>query len=523
MTRRRKVPQPQPQLAPEVALPHVTQLGAALNAAYTDQRWLNALELALPTGVCNTQQLQRALELSRDAVNRLLARFEELAPGQLLVRVVETIPRPGQRGQPPALYKLGPAGAALLRTHGYPQAHPCGLDDVTPLAHAAATLDVCLAARAAHLPVRTETLLPYGPEGAQELRPDNLVTLPDGTRALFETEQHATLSLLRRIVAGLRNKVAFFQDAAAGNVSPTVRVLINLARGKEWETTVAVWERAVAIVADSHGGQLPWRLVALPLAEFLAVPDWGEPPDPQRWESLHDPTRSATFAHPALSAAQVPTSTSSTELAPVPAQLPASLLAYTPAEERLILQAFLQHFQEHAAELAYTIERPRPDPAFFATLECLYLASHNPQASPLAQASHPVASLYLLNLYLGLHPQLRAGLNKALTRGAATMRWNPTNILHRMQTVIDLFLRYHGFRVCRTLQAYPNLAPWDGPDSRGYGVTVQLHPELLVEEGSDLIPGRTEVQAAEQALAWVLWALFAYADDLAELKYAPFW
>jgi hypothetical protein len=207
----------------------------------------------------------------------------------------------------------------------------------------------------------------------------------------------------------------------------------------------------------------------------------------------------------------------------VPAQLPASLLAYTPAEERLILQAFLQHFQEHAAELAYTIERPRPDPAFFAVLECLYLASHNPQASPLAQASHPAASLYLLNLYLGLHPQLRAGLNKALTRGAATMRWNPTNILHRMQTVIDLFLRYHGFRVCRTLQAYPNLAPWDGPDSRGYGVTVQLHPELLVEEGSDLIPGRAEVQAAEQALAWVLWALFAYADDLVELKYAPFW
>ena len=31
-----------------------------------------------------------------------------------------------------------------------------------------------------------------------------------------------------------------------------------------------------------------------------------------------------------------------------------------------------------------------------------------------------------------------------------------------------------------------------------------------------------KVQAAEEALAWVLWALFVYSEGLG-LKHAPFW
>ena len=47
-------------------------------------------------------------------------------------------------------------------------------------------------------------------------------------------------------------------------------------------------------------------------------------------------------------------------------------------------------------------------------------------------------------------------------------------------------------------------------------------PELLMEEEDGIVPGKGELQAAEQALAWVLWALFAYAEDLG-LKRPGFW
>jgi len=54
-----------------------------------------------------------------------------------------------------------------------------------------------------------------------------------------------------------------------------VRVLWALPRGAGWERSVRVWEKAVAAVAAELGGTLPMRLVALPLDEFLAQPDWG--------------------------------------------------------------------------------------------------------------------------------------------------------------------------------------------------------------------------------------------------------
>ncbi len=42
-----------------------------------------------------------------------------------------------------------------------------------------------------------------------------------------------------------------------------------------------------------------------------------------------------------------------------------------------------------------------------------------------------------------------------LKRGKETMRWNVTAMLHRMQRVIRVFLRYHGCEVGRVLMARP--------------------------------------------------------------------
>ncbi len=77
------------QSSPMALVLSATDLQTALEQDFPDGRWLRALELAEPTGVVTTQQLQRATDLSRDQMNRLLARLEELAPEGLLVRVQE--------------------------------------------------------------------------------------------------------------------------------------------------------------------------------------------------------------------------------------------------------------------------------------------------------------------------------------------------------------------------------------------------------------------------------------------------
>ncbi len=60
----------------------------------------------------------------------------------------------------------------------------------------------------------------------------------------------------------------------------------------------------------------------------------------------------------------------------------------------------------------------------------------------------------------------------------------------------------------------------EGPQD--FGVVVRLHPEVLMGEEETVMPGPGEVRRAERALAWVLWALFAYAEEVG-LNPPPFW
>jgi len=489
---------------------------SALEANYADRRWLKSLELFLPTGVADVLQLRRAIGLSRDQTNRLLACFEKLAPGKMLVRTPFNVPRPGVRGRSPVVYTLGELGAALLRRNGHPKARPCGLTDATAIGHARATLNVRLAAQSAGLSVQTERELCYG--DGRTLRPDNRVTLPDGAPALFETEQAADLTLLRRIVDSVRRKTAFFHSKAGRQVSPTVRVLVNLPPGREWDRTVQVWERATAIVAEEHGGHLPFRIVAMPLQEFLDTSDWAEPPDASRWESLFDRAQTSNFApiqpKPVRDERRAPDRRRTS-------RLPAPLRRRSARDDRLILLAFWQVFQEQAPTLGG--DQPRPDPAFFDVMRIVYAASHDPHADLFTQAAQPYASLYLLRKYLQMQPRLRDALSKAVTRGSGSMRWSVSTILHRMQVVIATFLKYHGWRANGPLLAYPALAGWEEEGTQTFGVVVRIrNPELLMGPGDGVVPGRGEVRQVEEALAWVLWALFAHSEDVG-LKRAVFW
>jgi hypothetical protein len=144
------------------------------------------------------------------------------------------------RARPPTVYTLGKAWAALMRAGCYPEARACELRKETPIAHARATLDVRLKALETWMDVATEKELPFVTAEREErvIRPDNVVGIPGLGRVIFETEQAATLRLLKRITHSVQGKAAFFRSEAAEGFSSTVRVLINLPYGKAWRKTV---------------------------------------------------------------------------------------------------------------------------------------------------------------------------------------------------------------------------------------------------------------------------------------------
>ena len=501
----------------------VALLRQALDQNDPTGRWRSVLITLLPTGVADMLQIEAATGLTRDQLKGLLIKFGKATGGgpPLLYRVEVKVPRPGQRGRVPTIYRLGEAGAAVLRAEGFADARPCGLASAVAISHAVAMLDVHLAARQAGLAVSTDRELTNG--RGQTLRPDNVVTLADGSQALFETEQAARAALLPRIVESIQHKAAFFRALNDGRISSTVRVLFALPRGRDLERTWQVWERAAAAVADSLGGALPFRMMALPLDEFLARPDWGEPPDAGRWRNLLNQALLAGFAAPAKAITAAPVLGSlPTALAVAAKQpmLPAPLARYTPTESRLVLTAMWQVFRESAS--TQVAMEPRPDPAFFELMTMIFLAGHSSTASVSARAGLPRASWWFLGEYLRMHVALRDALNVELTRGGG-MTWNAGTIKHRMQKVVEVFLAYHGFRSDGPLLACADGAAWDEKTTRQFFVRVTIRtPELLLGDADGVVPPTREVELAERALAWVLWTLFANGEEIG-LKRPPYW
>ncbi len=485
----------------------VQVLSQALNNAFNDSSWLALLETLAPIGVADMVQLQQSTGLDRERVRTTLKRIEKCAAGgpPVLKELNETARRAGVRGRAPQIYRLEAAGAALLRLHGHADAQPSRRSEERELTHAVCTLDLRLAARQAGLKVETERALPYG--SGKSIRPDNLVTLADGVLAIFETEQQADPSLLRRVSESLQNKLAYFKSPESRAVSPIIRMVLNVAPGAEFNKTLKVWRRVYGMLL--HDGEVPFTLLAMPLAEFREAPDWSAQASDKRWVAVRglDPDPKAQAAGAGSNKA----------LATAP---PSSLIYRTTHDNRLTIAALWQWFEEQAG--AQRGRYPRPDPEFFEIMQIIYAASHDGQTSLLEQASMPWASLYLLERYLEMHPQLRKALNQAINRGGTAMRWNTTTMMHRMQVVIDVFLNYHGWRCNGPLKVFSAVS-WENDEPHAFGVTVRIsNRELLMTERDMLVPTENQKRAMEQALAWVLYALFAYAQHI-HLTIAPFW
>ena len=192
---------------------------------------------------------------------------------------------------------------------------------------------------------------------------------------------------------------------------------------------------------------------------------------------------------------------------------PLPVFRHTTHEDRLVLQSIARFMDEMARNQPG--EYPAPNPEFFEIAQLIYFPSHDPELPLLAQAAVPWRSLLLEKHYLKLHPQLMKLLSKAAFQGGSSMRWNPTTMLHRMQVMIDKFLAYHGWRSNGPLKVWAAITDTHRDDPNVFGVVVQIrNREILMLPGQTVLPSDEEVQAAEKALAFMIFAIFAYPAEL---------
>jgi len=81
----------------------------------------------------------------------------------------------------------------------------------------------------------------------------------------------------------------------------------------------------------------------------------------------------------------------------------------------------------------------------------------------------------------------------------------------------------HGCRADGALFVTASMSDWQDVTQRTFGVNVKIRKPTILMFADDLVvPTRAEIEQNERALAWNLWALFAYSLDLG-LGRVEFW
>jgi len=275
-------------------------------------------------------------------------------------------------------------------------------------------------------------------------------------------------------------------------------MLVGLPRGRDWFRTLRVWREVCQALAEEVKDELAFQLLALPLTEFLAQPEWDEAIS-DRWEDL---TRQAQQD------AQGKSETDKQGLLAI-----SRSRRRKPGDDYLLLSALLQRYQEN-------VQDERPSAEFLPLMHLIYSASHPERREYWVEAGLPHASIYLLKQYLEAHPDLLKLLQQTTHRGRGRIRWGINTIFHRMQSVANVFLAYHGWRANGLLRVRAT----DQPDcGRDYGFHAEMSGQLP-QFAWHQVTG-TEFSSKQQyllALTWVLWALFEYGEDLG-LGTPEFW
>jgi len=343
-----------------------------------------------------------------------------------------------------------------------------------------------MAARASGLEVVTDAVIPFGEH--RFIRPDHRISLPDGRFVLYEIEQDTKRALIPRMLESLANKQAFFKSEANQAYIPEVRMLINLPRGTKLNQTLLVWRECFRLLAEQQKTELAFRLLAMPLGEFLKQPDWdSEATD--RWQELN-----------VLADKDEPGSAGQATGPTSPYEQDRSA-----SEDNVLLKALLQEHKDRAI--------PRLPPADFGMFDLVYTIYSASNSDYGISSSLPHESVYLLKCYLEMHPSLMERLRRTLHQGKGRIRWNYTTIVHRMQTVFNCFLAYHGWQSGGSLAVKAVSDGWEGSGNFGAKVDIRLKFKYQHE---------WQEFGISRALAWVLWALFEYAEELG-LGRPEFW
>jgi len=467
----------------------VQTLTETLDAAFPEREWLRVLELFAPVGIADSLHLRTSTGMERTRLQRVLDKMQalssELPP---ILRLLDhTIARTGQRGRLPNIYLLGETGSALLRANGYPDAQPCDLHNDHAMAHALCMLDVHLSAARHDLDILTDHVISF--RDSQTIRPDHQVILKDSMKLIVEVEQVARRELVQRIAGSLRHKQEFFESPESTGYHTNIRMVLNVAPGHAFARTCNLWRNVLESLREELGRPPSFRLLAIPLVDFLLDPEWDSDASHRWWDLTKEMTKKKEPEPRALRKVGI-------------------LVTKNSTEDLVLLSAMHQTLQEDPD----ASEGRRIDVDFMDVMYKIYTASHPEERSSPLWRMPPHDSLSLLKNYLELHPELKRRLRVNMHQNVSKWSWNSRTILHRMQRVIDVFLAYYGWRSTFVLSV-----------RAVYGDDSGSEPFKVHVGSVGFYWGRPfESRQMLDALEWVLMALFRYADELG-LGRPKFW
>jgi hypothetical protein len=441
--------------------------------------WRQIMQVFVPTHIADSLQIQQYVGLDREKFRRVMDRLQNTALGlpPIFHQLDHSITRPGVRGRRPSIYLLGETGALLLNELGYPNIHPCHLNTDLAISHSLAMLDIHQTALRENIPINTDCTIEYGDH--QVLRPDHQITLPDGQFLIFEIEQDTNKDTPVRIRESLSHKRSFFESAQANAYLREIRMLLNLApNSKESRDTIQRWTRVYRALSDEE--ELGFTLFSMPLGEFLINPDWSSSVS-ERWANLSIPTE------------EMNTDSGTRTAMPVFAYVDRQS-AY---DDCIVVNAANQEFQVRVLP-----GKPKPDFGLFKLVCDIYNGSHA-KSNYWAFAGIPYASIHMLKVLFEKREDLLERLNQRMNQGRHGE--SPLLVVQHMQNVIDCFLNYYAWESGSILSAEAINRGYEG---HPFGVVVNA---LVAPHPGDGWENKSEVDVA---LAWVLSALFKYAEQI---------
>ncbi len=443
------------------------------------ETWRQILQVFVPTHAADSLQIQQYVGLDREKFRRVMDKFQNAAIGlpPIFHQLDHSITRPGARGRRPGIYLLGETGALVLNELGYAEVHPCRLNTDLAISHALAMLDIHQTALRDNIPIHTDCTIEFGDH--QILRPDHQISQPEGQLLIYEIEQAANKDTLARIRESLTNKRIFFDSAQATAYLREIRMLLNLTpNSKESRDTIQRWARVYRALSDDE--ELGFALFSMPLGEFLINPDWSPSPS-DRWANL------------SVSIGESGTDGGTTTNVHVFAYSD-DHYAY---DDCIVVNAAVQVYQARILP-----GKPKPDFGLFKLATDIYNASYS-KSNYWAMVGIPYASIHMLKILFEKREDLLEQLNKCMNQGRHGE--SPILVVHHMQGVIDCFLNYYAWESGSILKAEAINRGYEG---HPFGVVVNA---FVAPPRGDGWENKSEI---EVALAWVLSALFKYAEQI---------